>query len=121
MLLVVAATRRELEAVEGAETVVCGIGPVEAAAATAHALAARRPSAILHVGIAGARGLDVGTGVVGTEAVYEDLEAAIPVVARTLPDEGLVAALRDAVPDLRPLPIATSARVGSARGADVEA
>ena len=121
MLLVVAATRRELEAVEGAETLACGIGPVEAAAATARALAERRPSAVLHVGIAGARELDVGTAVVGTEALYEDLEAAVPVVARALPDEGLVAALRAAVAELRPLPIATSARVGAARGAAVEA
>jgi len=32
MLLVVAATERELAPVAGARTVICGIGPVEAAA-----------------------------------------------------------------------------------------
>jgi len=121
VLLVVAATERELGAVAGAETLVCGIGPVEAAAATARALAERRPAALLHVGIAGARGLPVGTAVLGTEALYEDLAAAIPVVDREQPDARLLAALREAVPELRALPIATSARVGSARGAAVEA
>lgn len=121
MLLVVAATERELRAVEGTSSLVCGIGPVEAAAATARALALRRPGAVLHVGIAGGRGLAVGTAVVGTEALYEDLDAAIPVVDRAAPDAGLVAAVRRAVPELRPLPIATSARVGSSRGGVVEA
>jgi len=112
VLLVVAATGRELGAVEGAETLECGIGPVEAAAATARALAERRPDAVLHVGIAGARGLAVGTAVLGTEAVYCDLGAAIPVIDRALPDERLLAALRAAFSDLPALPIGTSARVG---------
>ncbi|TMK33173.1 MAG: futalosine hydrolase, partial [Actinobacteria bacterium] len=57
MILVVAATQRELDGAGGAETLACGIGPVEAAAATASALASRRPDALLHVGIAGASGL----------------------------------------------------------------
>ena len=39
VILVVAATARELEFVVGAETLVCGIGPVESALATAGALA----------------------------------------------------------------------------------
>lgn len=112
MLLVVAATERELGAVEGAETLACGIGPVEAAAATARVLAEQRPTALLHVGIAGARGLPVGTAVLGTEAVYCDLGAAIPVVDRVAPDPRLLAALRAAFPDLPALPIGTSARVG---------
>ena len=112
MLLVVAATGRELAAASGADTLECGIGPVEAAAATARALAERRPSALLHVGIAGARGLAVGTTVLGTEAVYCDLGAAIPVVDRVAPDARLLAALRAAFPDLPALPIGTSARVG---------
>ena len=121
MLLVVAATARELAAVEGADTLVCGIGPVEAALETARALAERRPDVLLHVGIAGARGLPVGTCVVGTEAMYIDITAAIPVVERTLPDRRLLATLREAVPELRPLPIATSARVGGSSGFEVEA
>jgi futalosine hydrolase len=116
VLLVVAATERELGAVEGAETLACGIGPVEAAAATARALAERPPDAVLHVGIAGSRGLAVGTAVVGTESVYCDLAAAIPVVARALPDAALRAALEQALPELRSLPIGTSARVGGAAG-----
>ena len=56
----------------------CGIGPVEAAVATARALAEERPSAVLHVGIAGARGLEPLTLVLGSEAVYCD--AAGPLV-----------------------------------------
>jgi futalosine hydrolase len=112
VLLVVAATERELAAVEGSDTLSCGIGPVEAAAATARALAESQPSAVLHVGIAGARGLAVGTIVIGTEALYCDLGAAIPVVDRASPDTRLLAALRGAFPDLPALPIGTSARVG---------
>jgi nucleoside phosphorylase len=38
MILVVAATERELDFLDGAATLVCGIGPVEAALATARAL-----------------------------------------------------------------------------------
>jgi len=121
LLLVVAATARELAAVEGADTLVCGIGPVEAALETARALAVGRPDALLHVGIAGGRGLPVGTGVVGTEALYIDITAAIPVVERAAPDPQLLAAVREALPELRPLPIATSARVGSTSGVEVEA
>jgi futalosine hydrolase len=112
VLLVVAATEQELGAVAGAATLACGIGPVEAAAATARALAARRPSALLNVGIAGARGVPVGTTVIGTEAVYCDVAAAIPVVDRVAPDARLLAALRQALPDLPALPIGTSAAVG---------
>jgi nucleoside phosphorylase len=50
MILVVAATERELTGAAGAATLVCGIGPVEAAAATASALAELRPDTVLHVG-----------------------------------------------------------------------
>ncbi len=121
-VLVVAATGRELGAAPGANALACGIGPVEAAAATARALAERAPSALLHVGIAGARGLAVGTTVLGTEAVYCDLAAAIPVVDRASPDARLLAALRGAFPDLTALPIGTSARVGgTTAGLRVEA
>jgi futalosine hydrolase len=111
VLLVVAATERELVPVDGARLVVCGVGPVEAAAATASALAELRPSALLHVGIAGARGVEPLELVLGSEAVYCD--AAGPFVpARVLPDAALLARLRGALPDAHVLPIGTSARVG---------
>src|SRR2546428_10047226 len=86
MLLVVAATEPELRGAGDAETLVCGIGPVDAAVATAAALAARRPGAILHVGIAGYRrgcGLGPGQVVIGSESVYCD--AGSGVVASRLP------------------------------------
>ena len=120
MLLVVAATERELAPVEGARTLVCGVGPVEAAAATARALVQERPSAVLHVGIAGARGLGLSTLVIGSEAVYCD--AAGPLVpTRVLPDGDLVARLSRAFPEAMVRPIGTSARVGGTHGVDVEA
>ena len=119
-VLVVAATKRELAPVAGARTLACGIGPVEAAAATARALAADPPEAVLHVGIAGARGLEALSLVLGSEAVYCD--AAGPLVPdRALPDAGLLARLRAAFPDAVVRPIGTSARVGGARDLDVEA
>lgn len=109
-LLLVAATERELCGHEG---LVCGVGPVEAAAATARALALDRPRALLHVGIAGAAGIEPGALVVGSAAVYADLRAGIPVVAECAPDSELVAAARAALPEARVLPIATSAAVGA--------
>lgn len=119
MLLLVAATERELAPVDGAEILVCGVGPVEAAAATARALAELGPSAVLNVGIAGARGVGALELVLGSEAVYCD--AAGPFVpARALPDAGLLARLREAFPDAHVLPIGTSARVGGG-SLDVEA
>ena len=54
-VLVVAATARELAAGGQWPRIVCGVGPVDAAASTAAAIAAYTPAAILHVGIAGAR------------------------------------------------------------------
>ncbi len=120
VLLVVAATERELAPVEGARRVVCGIGPVEAAVATARALAEERPSAVLHVGIAGARGLEPLQLVLGSEAVYCD--AAGPLVpALALPDADLLARLHQAFPDAVLRPIGTSARVGGSHEIDVEA
>jgi futalosine hydrolase len=119
----VAATSAELAAVpEGVATLVCGVGPVEAAAATAAALAERRPDAVLHVGVAGGRGLHVGTLVLGTKAVYHDLAAAVPVVASVEPDTTLLAEAGAALPGALLLPIGTSAGVGrSAADAQVEA
>ena len=111
-ILVVAATDRELS---GADGLVCGVGPVEAAVATARALALRPYLSVLHLGLAGARGLDVGALVVGTEAVYCDLSAEWPVVDRVAADATLVEAVREALPDAAALPIHTSAAVGGAR------
>jgi nucleoside phosphorylase len=120
VLLLVGATGRELAPVEGARTLVCGIGPVEAAVATSRALAEEPPDAVLHVGIAGARGLPPLTLVLGSEALYCD--AAGPLVpARAYPDAALLARLREAFPDAYVRPIGTSARVGGAHGVDVEA
>jgi futalosine hydrolase len=72
-ILIVAATEAELCGQAG---LVCGVGPVEAAATTAAALAVRTFDAVLHVGIAGARrdsGFLVGDLGVGEEARYEEL------------------------------------------------
>ena len=121
MLLVVAATERELAFVRGAETLRCGIGPVEAALHTARALAERRPDAVLHVGLAGARRLEPPALVIGTEAVYEDVRDDALVVARAAPDATLLDRARAALPDARALPIGTSAAVGGTRGCEVEA
>lgn len=113
MTLLVAATELELC---GRSGLACGVGPVEAAAATARALALDPPAAVLHVGVAGGSGLDPGSLVVGTEALYVDLAAAIPVVDRVEPDPALLATIRAALPEALALPIVTSAAVG--RGAE---
>src|SRR4051794_41810331 len=77
--MVIAATERELAFVRepdgGIVVLACGIGPVEAAVATAAALSKRRPDALLHVGIAGARGIDPPALVIGSESVYEDTDS----------------------------------------------
>ncbi|HEY7345036.1 MAG TPA: hypothetical protein VH620_05705 [Gaiella sp.] len=111
MILLVAATDRELCGHDG---LVCGVGPVEAAAATARALALRPFDAVLHVGLAGARDLPVGSLVVGTEAVYCDLSAEWPVVERVAADPALVAAVAAVLPAASQTPIHTSATVGGA-------
>lgn len=120
----VAATERELACVEGAETLCCGIGPVEAALQTARALAERRPEAVLQVGIAGSHRLEPPALVLGSQAIYCDvLDAAntLPRVERVDPDASLLAAAREALPEAHVLPIATCARVGGGAGCDVEA
>ncbi|MGZ8692153.1 MAG: phosphorylase family protein [Gaiellaceae bacterium] len=121
MILVVAATERELAGAAGAATLVCGIGPVEAAAATAGALAEMRPDVLLHVGIAGARGIPVPQLVIGSEAVYEDAPADGVVPERVRPDPRLVDAAQRALPEARVMPIGTSARVGGTKSCEVEA
>ena len=121
MILVVAATERELSGVDGAPTLACGIGPVEAAAATAHALAVQAPAAVLHVGIAGARGIEPPEVVIGSESVYEDAAGGALVPGRVLPDAELLERARRALPGAQVLPIGTSARVGGTSGCTVEA
>jgi nucleoside phosphorylase len=126
VILVVAATDLEAALVGGARarTVVCGIGPVEAALATARAVADERPAAILHVGIAGAQTLPHAANVLGSEAVYCDVLdplAHVPRVERVRPGSELLAAARRVLPDAHVLPIGTSARVGGGLACEVEA
>ena len=123
-MLVVAATERELSNLRGVETLVCGVGPVDAAAATARALAEHRPDAVLHVGLAGARGIEPPALVLGSESVYSDVVdpgSTFPRVDRVHPDAALLARVRAALPDALVLPIATSGRVSGGSGCDVEA
>jgi nucleoside phosphorylase len=122
-MLLVAATDIELCGHPG---LACGVGPVEAAASTARELALHPPRAVLHVGIAGARGITPGGLVIGSEAVYCDLSAEVTVIERVEPDSGLLASVRAALPDALVLPIGTSASVGGSvrdahRGLRVEA
>jgi nucleoside phosphorylase len=114
-VLLVAATEPELCGHAG---LACGIGPVEAAVATARALALDPPDAVLHVGVAGGRGVRPGALVLGTEAVYCDLLAEIPVVSRAHPDDALLAALRAELPDALTVPIGTSAAVDGPCGSE---
>jgi futalosine hydrolase len=118
--LVVAATDKELRFVHDAETLACGIGPVEAAIHVTRALAQRRPRAVLHVGLAGARGLEPPSLVLGSEAIYEDARGPL-VPSRARPDEKLLAAAREALPEAHVLPIGTSAHVGGTSACTVEA
>ena len=120
MILLVAATRAELCAHDG---LVCGVGPVEAAAATARALASVRADAVLHVGLAGCRrgcGLEVGRLVVGSESVYDDVVIALA-PRRVEPEPSLFAAAREALPQAAVTTIGTSGLVGGTHGHDVEA
>src|SRR5579863_1299280 len=123
-VLLVAATERELCMVDGTSPVCCGIGPVEAGLQTAAALSSRATLAVLHVGIAGGRGLEPGTVVIGSESVYcyvLDPNATLPRVARLMPSPILLDTARRALPDALVLPIATAARVGGGDGHVVEA
>jgi futalosine hydrolase len=111
--LLVAATELELCGHDG---VVCGVGPVDAAAVTARELAARAPvEAVLHVGLAGGEELPLGSRVVGSQSVYDDLSAEWPVVHRASPDPDLVEAALRALPGAALLPVHTSGTVGLRR------
>jgi nucleoside phosphorylase len=123
-LLVVAATEWELALLQGVETFCCGIGPVEAGVQTARRLADARPEAVLHVGIAGAHGIEPPALVLGSEAVYCDVVDAastLPRVERVHPDPALLERMRTALPEALVLPIGTSGRVGGGSGCEVEA
>ena len=124
-VLVVAATDHELAIGSGWMTLRCGVGPVDAAAATSAALAHRRPRVVLHVGIAGARrdaGLAPPALVVGVESIYCDLGVPEQWAPRrlTAPPALVDAAVR-ALPGARREVIGTSGRVGATTGCLVEA
>ena len=126
VLLVVAATEFEADLVEPgrARVVVCGIGPVEAALATARALADEPATAVLQIGIAGAQTLPTGALALGSESVYCDVidpNARIARVERIAADAALLAAAQRALPDAHVLPIGTTARVGGGESCEVEA
>lgn len=122
MILVVAATQEELRGAEGGSTLVCGVGPVEAAARTAAELQAMsRLKAVLNVGIAGARTFDEPRPVIGSEAVYCDADDPRWIELHTPADPTLLEAARRALPGARAEAIGTSARVGGSTGCEVEA
>ncbi len=121
-ILLVAATEPELCAHQG---LVCGVGPVEAAVSVAAAIARDRPEAVLHVGIAGARGgagVDVLDLVVGSRAVYEDLLTVRKLAPTSVdPEPRLVTAVTAALDTPHVLAIGTTGHVGGADGCVVEA
>lgn len=123
-ILVVAATERELASGPW-RGLVCGVGPVEAAVATTLEIERERPAAILHVGIAGARrdsGIGVGSLVIGARAIYCDAGPAPKWVSNAVdPPMHMVEAARRALPGAALEAIGTTAMVGGARGADIEA
>src|SRR5215472_14259059 len=124
VLLVVAATERELALLDGLETFCCGIGPVEAALQTARMLEERKPDVVVQAGIAGSRTLEPPTLVLGTEAVYCDVidpGSTVSRVESVRPDPALVERMRAILPEAQVLPIATSGKVGGGTGFDVEA
>ena len=124
-ILVVGATQRELAAAQGWRRLCCGVGPVDAAAATATAIAQVRPSAVVHVGICGARrgcGLEPPALVIGTASIYCDLGVPERFAPNTITtSERLVAAAQRALPSAVALAIGTSGRIGHTTGCDAEA
>jgi nucleoside phosphorylase len=124
-LLVLAATDDELAPPTGWIAMRCGVGPVDAAAAAAAAIAAHQPRLVLHVGIAGARresGLEPPSLVIGSAAHYVDLGVPERFAPHHLETAAvLVAAARRALPTAAIRLIGTSARVGGTATCDVEA
>ena len=124
-ILVVAATARELATPDGWHTLQCGVGPVEAAARTAAAIAVLQPAAILHVGIAGARrarALAPSSLVIGDSARYCDSNVPAAWAPSTVSASPmLLQALQRALPNALIASIGTSARVGGTAHCDVEA
>jgi nucleoside phosphorylase len=96
---------------------VCGIGPVEAAVTTAQAIARERPDGVLNIGVAGAKGITPGRIVIGSEAVYCDLAAGVPVVQHAAPDPTFLAAAESVLPNAVALAIGTTATVDGPCGA----
>jgi futalosine hydrolase len=124
VILVIAATEKELAASGADEVLCCGIGPVESGIRTAMAVAELRPDAVLHVGIAGAPELEPLSVVIGTESLYADIvdpASTMPRVERASPSLELVRAARRAFPDAHLLPITSCARVGGGGECQVEA
>jgi nucleoside phosphorylase len=121
VILVVAATPDELHGADGAETLVCGVGPVDAAARTAAALVVSRPAILLHVGLAGARSFAEPSFVIGSEAVYCDASDPKWIALQIAADPALVDAAARALPAAQVAPIGTSARVGGSTGCEFEA
>lgn len=120
-VLLVAATERELC---GRNGLVCGVGPVEAAAATAHTLAQRDVGAVLHIGIAGARGasgIAAGDVVVGARALYEDFGVSGFNTPRAVDADPALAVAAASVVGGAPITIGTTARVGGTSECAVEA
>lgn len=124
-ILVIAATTHELNRDGAWRSVVCGVGPVEASAMTARAISTLAPTAILHLGIAGARraaNIAAPQLVIGSSSIYCDLDPTNRWSPRELEtDARLVAAVHGALPEALLRPIGTSARVGGTRDVDVEA
>lgn len=124
-ILVIAATARELATPDGWRAALCGVGPVDAAAATTRLIAEHQPAAVLHVGIAGARrslGLSPASLVIGESALYCDHGISIEWAPNlVVAPQDLVAAAQRAVPQAIVARIGTSARIGGGRDCDVEA
>jgi futalosine hydrolase len=118
VLLVIAATEKELAGAAGARTLVCGVGPRAAYTATEDAVAEGGATAVLLVGIAGARRaaqIPPLATVIGTQAVDCDGDSE-PIA----PDARLLACARRALPGALALPIGTSAHVGGTAEVAVE-
>ena len=124
-ILVVSATAQEMAVAHGWRTLLCGVGPVDAAVATAAEIARERPSVILHVGIAGARrhgAFPPATLVIGTESQYCDLGVPAEWAPGSVDSPStLIAAAQRALPSAIARAIGTSGRVGGTSGCDVEA